>query len=147
MLILLVAAAEILAVEAGTSIHPAHLPVSPPAMIMPTTSALVLLKWIFFELIRLEQSTSLRYLWLCIAASSNSWSRESLLKGKTQYNRPPHWGSLAWKMVIKFSIEKQLVETSYYMEVSGTEPSPLDRLSWLILMNKYLLRAQHWWHE
>ncbi len=48
-LILLVAAAEILAFEAGTSIHPAHLPVSLPAMIVPTTSALVLLKWFFLN--------------------------------------------------------------------------------------------------
>jgi hypothetical protein len=47
MLVLLVAAAKILAFKVGISIYQPTCLVSLPALFVPTTSALVLLKWIF----------------------------------------------------------------------------------------------------
>jgi hypothetical protein len=47
MLVLKVAAAKILAVIVGTSIYQPTCLVSLPALFVPITSALILLKWIF----------------------------------------------------------------------------------------------------
>jgi hypothetical protein len=49
MLVMLVAAAKIFAVKAGTSIEMAHLLVRLPVLFAPATNALVLLKWIFLQ--------------------------------------------------------------------------------------------------
>jgi len=71
LLVLLVAATKILAVEVGTSINLAHIncwttsltcpvcPVDLPAMFVPATCALVEVD--FYKVIRHKQATSLRY--------------------------------------------------------------------------------------
>jgi hypothetical protein len=47
--------AKILAIKARTSIQLAACPVSPPALFVPGTSGLILLKWIFVNnLLRLD---------------------------------------------------------------------------------------------
>ncbi len=87
MLFMLVAVAKILAVKKGTGIVTACLPcwptcltqptclAVPPALFVPAFSIFILLKWMFSQLICLEPSTSLRWLFeihLSVSCRSNA---------------------------------------------------------------------------